>query len=51
MKNIRKVYFNGKFVPEHEAKVSIYDFSLMFGDMVFEMTRSFKKNILNLKSI
>ena len=39
--NQRVVYFNGKFVPESEAKVSIYDSSLMFGDMVFEMTRSF----------
>lgn len=42
MKNSgRVVYFNGKFVPESEAKVSIYDSALMFGDMVFEMTRSF----------
>jgi branched-chain amino acid aminotransferase len=37
----RVVYLNGKFVPESEAKVSIYDSALMFGDMVFEMTRSF----------
>lgn len=37
----RVVYFNGDFVPESEAKVSIYDSALMFGDMVFEMTRSF----------
>ena len=42
MKKNRLVYFNGEFVPEGEAKVSIYDSSLMFGDMVFEMTRSFK---------
>ncbi len=40
-KNSRKVYFNGKFVNEEEAKISIYDSALMFGDMVFEMTRSF----------
>ena len=39
----RVVYMNGAFVPEHEAKVSIYDSALMFGDMVFEMTRSFNK--------
>ena len=38
----RIVYFNGKFVPESEAKISIYDSALMFGDMVFEMTRSYK---------
>jgi branched-chain amino acid aminotransferase len=39
----RLVYFNGKMVPETEAKLSIYDSALMFGDMVFEMTRSFGK--------
>ena len=44
MKKNRLVFFNGKFVPEKEAKVSIYDSSLMFGDMVFEMTRSFNNN-------
>ena len=38
---MRLVYVNGKFVPETEAKISIYDSALMFGDMVFEMTRSF----------
>ena len=47
--NQRVVYFNGKFVPESEAKVSIYDSSLMFGDMVFEMTRSFNKKHFKLK--
>ena len=37
----RLVYYNGELIPENEAKVSIYDSALMFGDMVFEMTRSF----------
>ncbi len=37
----RLVYLNGEFVPEREAKISIFDSALMFGDMVFEMTRSF----------
>jgi branched-chain amino acid aminotransferase len=41
MSSGRVVYFNGEFVPESEAKISIYDSALMFGDMVFEMTRSF----------
>ena len=45
----RLVYFNGKFLPEKDAKVSIYDSSLMFGDMVFEMTRSFNKKHFMLK--
>ncbi len=39
----RVVYFNGEFVLEAEARISIYDSALMFGDMVFEMTRSFNK--------
>jgi branched-chain amino acid aminotransferase len=41
--NNRLVFFNKKFIPEHEAKISIYDSALMFGDMIFEMTRSFNK--------
>ncbi|MBT6939509.1 MAG: branched-chain amino acid aminotransferase [Candidatus Marinimicrobia bacterium] len=45
----RKVYVNGKFVPEHEAKISIFDSALMFGDMVFEMTRSFNKKQFKLR--
>jgi branched-chain amino acid aminotransferase len=49
MSNTRRmVYFNGKLVPEHEAKISIYDSALMFGDMVFEMTRSFQKKQFKL---
>jgi len=47
--NQRVVYFNGKFVPESEAKISIYDSALMFGDMVFEMTRSFNKKQFKLR--
>jgi branched-chain amino acid aminotransferase len=45
---MRLVYFNGKYVPENEAKISIYDSALMFGDMVFEMTRSFNKKQFKL---
>ena len=45
----RLVYFNGELVPESEAKISIYDSSLMFGDMVFEMTRSFNGKQFKLK--
>ncbi|ADZ71188.1 aminotransferase class IV [Polymorphum gilvum] len=37
----RVVYWNGAFIPETEARVSIYDSAMMFGDAVFEMTRSF----------
>jgi len=49
MTTTRVVYFNGKLVPEHEAKISVYDSALMFGDMVFEMTRSFNKKQFKLR--
>ncbi len=40
----RVVYQNGSYVDEASASVSIYDSALMFGDMVFEMTRSFNRD-------
>jgi len=49
MKSGRVVYWNGKLVPEEEARISIYDSALMFGDMVFEMTRSFQKRQFKLR--
>lgn len=45
----RVVWHNGQLVPEAEAKLSIYDSALMFGDMVFEMTRSFNKKQFKLR--
>ncbi len=45
----RLIYFNGQLVPEAEAKISVYDSALMFGDMVFEMTRSFGKRQFKLR--
>lgn len=46
---MRKVFLNGQFVDESEAKISIYDSALMFGDTVFEMTRSFNKKQFRLR--
>ena len=45
----RMVWMNGQLVPEAEAKISIYDSSAMFGDTVFEMTRSFNKKQFKLR--
>lgn len=45
----RVVWFNGELIPEGKASVSIYDSALMFGDMVFEMTRSFNKSQFRLR--
>ena len=40
MKN-RKVYISGDFVPDNEAKISIYDSAVLLGDTVTESTRTF----------
>lgn len=48
MKSGRLVFMNGNLIPEVDARVSIYDSALMFGDMVFEMTRSFNKKQFKL---
>ncbi|NMC49169.1 MAG: branched-chain amino acid aminotransferase [Desulfovibrio sp.] len=45
----RLVWMNGELVPESAARISIYDSALMFGDMVFEMTRSFGKRQFRLR--
>lgn len=45
----RQVWMNGHYIPESEAKLSIYDSALMFGDMVFEMTRSFNGHHFRLE--
>ena len=45
----RLVYLNGDHVPESEARVSIFDSALMFGDMAFEMTRTFRGRPFKLR--
>lgn len=47
--SVRTVYFNGEFVPESEARVSIFDSALMYGDMAFEMTRTFNHKPFHLR--
>lgn len=47
--NERIVYLNGEFIPESEAKVSIYDESIMYGASVFTMTRSFNKKTFKIE--
>ncbi len=45
----RTVYLNGRYVPEAEAGISIFDSACMFGDLVFEMTRSFNRKQFKLR--
>ncbi len=44
-----KVYFNGKMVDVSQAKVSIYDHGLLYGDGVFEGIRSYNRLVFKLK--
>ncbi len=34
---MQTVYLNGQFLPEHEAKVSVFDRGFLFGDSVYEV--------------
>ena len=45
----RVVYFNGKYVPEHEARVSIFDSGYLYGETAFEMTRTFNGQPFQLR--
>lgn len=42
------VYLNGDFVPAEEAKVSIFDHGLLYGDGVFEGIRSYNGRVFRL---
>jgi len=46
----RVIYFNDRFVPEREARVSIYDSGLMMGDMAFEVTRTYRHQPFRLRN-
>ncbi len=43
-----KIYLDGKFVDESEAKVSVFDHGLLYGDGVFEGIRLYGGNIFRL---
>jgi len=44
-----KVYFNGAFVDESEASVSVFDHGLLYGDGVFEGIRAYDGYVFKLK--
>ena len=49
MKNNRVAYVNGEIVPEVEAKVSYNDVGFLYGDAVFDTTRTFGGKIFRLQ--
>jgi branched-chain amino acid aminotransferase len=44
-----RVYINGKFYEKSEAKVSVFDHGLLYGDGVFEGIRSYGRLVFKLK--
>ena len=44
-----RVYLNGKFVEQSQAKVSVFDHGLLYGDGVFEGIRSYDGLIFKLQ--
>ncbi len=44
----KKVYFDGKFVDRDEAKISIFDHGVLYGDGVFEGIRSYNRIVFRL---
>ncbi len=43
-----KVYFNGEFVPEEKASVSVFDHGLLYGDGIFEGIRAYSGYVFKL---
>ena len=43
------VYIDGKFYPKSEAKISVYDHGLLYGDGVFEGIRAYHGIVFHLK--
>lgn len=44
----RQIYINGKFYPQEDAKISVYDHGLLYGDGVFEGLRAYNGNVFRL---
>ncbi len=49
MSSERLAYFNGELVPESEARISVFDSALVYGDVVFEVTRTFREQPFRLR--
>lgn len=45
-----KVYINGKWVPRKDAKISVFDHGLLYGDGVFEGIRAYHGRVFMLEA-
>src|SRR5947207_8154190 len=44
-----KVFIDGKFCEEREAKISVFDHGLLYGDGIFEGIRAYNGRVFRLK--
>src|SRR5260370_9008952 len=44
-----KIYIDGNFYPESEAKISVFDHGLLYGDGVFEGIRFYQGRVFRLE--
>lgn len=44
-----QIYINGKFYDKEDAKISVYDHGLLYGDGVFEGMRSYSGKVFRLR--
>jgi len=44
----RQIYISGKFFPQADAKISVFDHGLLYGDGVFEGLRSYRGKVFRL---
>ena len=44
-----KVYIDGKFYDEANAKISVFDHGLLYGDGIFEGIRAYNGRVFKLK--
>lgn len=45
-----KIYLNGKLVPKKDAKISVFDHGLLYGDGVFEGIRTYNGRVFMLEA-
>jgi len=44
-----KIYIDGKFLDQREAKISVFDHGLLYGDGIFEGIRAYNGRVFKLK--
>src|SRR5512146_2803651 len=44
-----KIYIDGKYLDEKQAKISVFDHGLLYGDGVFEGIRAYNGRVFRLK--